>query len=132
MPVSVAQSDIEKEWRPLTPAEAAIVPGLSEKAWRRIVARVPAIESYILMEPDPAVSPDAVRDVMASMIVRVLKNPDGWRVDPRGDIDDYSEGGGTRDTSLSSGELYVSDAELAMLTPFIAPTYGVYVMGLGG
>lgn len=132
MPVSVAQADIEKVWRPLTAAEAGIVLGLSDSAWRRIVARVPAIDAYIVSGATPYVPPETVKDVMVSMIVRVLKNPDGYRVDPRGDIDDYSEGGGTRDTSLSSGELYVSASELAMLTPFFAPAYGVYVMGLGG
>lgn len=134
MAVSVTQTDIEKVWRPLTAAEIANVAGLSASAWIRIVATVPGIESFIDVEApatEPLVSTEAVKDVMASMIVRVFKNPESARIISES-IDDYTDGR-TLDTAISSGELYVSAFEVGMLTPApVVPVYGMYVMGLGG
>lgn len=134
MQVSVTQADIEKVWRHLTPAEAATVQGLSNSAWIRVVATVPGIESFMDVVPpatEPLVPMEAVQDVMASMIIRVLKNPDSARIISES-IDDYTDGR-TLDAAISSGELYVSAFEVQMLTPAPAvPFYGMYVMGLGG
>lgn len=129
MPVSVLRADIEAVWRTLTTEEAALVPGLSSKAWRRVLAQFPTMESNIsVVAPaaSPLVSPDLVKDVMTDMIVRVLKNPDSVRSDS---IDDHTT---TLDMSISSGGLYLSAEEVALLTPRVVPVYGVYVMGLGG
>lgn len=124
MLVSVTQADIEKVWRPLSPAEVAVVPGLSSRAWIRVLAKVPTVETS-------GVSEAVIQDVMVSMIVRVLKNPDSARI-INASIDDYTDGK-TLDTAISSGEMYVSADEIEMLTPApIVPVYGVYVMGLGG
>lgn len=129
MPVAVVQTDIEQVWRPLTPEEAALVPGLSGKAWRRVLAHFPSMDASVTVVPPstaPLVSPDLVKDVMTDMIVRVLKNPDSVRSDS---IDDHTT---TLDMSISSGGLYLSAEEVALLTPRVVPVYGVYVMGLGG
>ena len=127
MAVSVTQQDIEAQWRPLTPAEAATVSGRSGSAWLRIVAKVPDIETRLTAG---TLAEDVVKDVMVSMLLRVFKNPDGFR-SYGGQIDDGQESV-TVDSVLSSGELYVSDAELAMLRPVTLPVVGMYVIGLGG
>ena len=130
MPVSVAKADIEQVWRPLTAEEITLVPGLSNKAWRRVLAHFPDMDANITFTSPataPLVSPDLVKDVMADMIVRVLKNPDSVRSDS---IDDHTT---TLDTSISSGGMYLSVEEIALLTPRPAvPIYGMYVLGLGG
>lgn len=124
MPVSVTQADIEKVWRPLTAEEAAVIPGLSGRAWIRIVAKLPDVY-------ESGVHEDVIKDVMASMIIRVLKNPDSARVISES-IDDSTDSR-TLDSAISSGEMYVSTEELAMLTPAPeVPFYGMYVLGLGG
>ncbi|MHC6592422.1 hypothetical protein [Arthrobacter sp. C152] len=122
--VTVTKADIEKVWRPLTEQETAVVPGLSNRAWLRIVAKLPDVyESGI----DEAI----IQDVMVSMIIRVLKNPDSARIISES-IDDSTDSR-TLDSAISSGEMYISADELAMLTPLpIAPVYGMYVIGLGG
>lgn len=125
MPVSVTQADIEKVWRPLTTEESSIVPGLSDSAWIRIVAAVPALADTPL-----PVTEATVRDVIVSMIVRVFKNPDSARIISES-IDDHILAK-TLDTAISSGELYVSAHEIALLTPHVVPVYGMYVVGLGG
>lgn len=130
MPVSVAKADIEQVWRPLNTEETSLVPGLSNKAWRRVLAHFPDMDSSITFTSPataPLVSPDLVKDVMTDMIVRVLKNPDSVRSDA---IDDHTT---TLDAAISSGEMYLTADEVALLTPRPAvPFYGMYVMGLGG
>jgi hypothetical protein len=54
-----------------------------------------------------------VKLVIVKMVRRVLKNPDGYRIKNES-IDDYTESG-TVDSSLSTGELYVSPEELKWL-----------------
>jgi hypothetical protein len=134
MQVSVTQADIEKVWRPLTTAEAAVIPGLSNSAWIRVVGAVPGIASFVDVvapEAEPLVTAEAVQDVMAHMIIRVLKNPESARIISES-VDDYTSGR-TLDDAISSGELYVSAFEVSMLTPApTVPVNGLYVLGLGG
>ena len=126
MPIAVEQADIEKVWRPLVTGEAALVPGLSNRAWLRIKARFPDIEVTTSIVPpalEPVISVDIVRDVMASMIVRVLKNPDSLRIRSES-IDDHTDAA-TLDAAISSGEMYLTPDEVALLTPpAIVPVYG--------
>lgn len=129
MAVSVIQTDLEAVWRPLTAAEAATVAGRSNSAWLRIAAAVPDIEARLAAVP-PKTTTATVKDVMVSMMLRVFKNPDGLR-SYGGSIDDGSENV-TVDSALSTGELYVSAAELVMLRPEALPQRGMYVVGLGG
>lgn len=130
MQIIVTAADIAKVWRPLTTDEAALIPGLSNRAWLRILARFPDIEANTAPVPpatEPLVSVDLVADVMGSMIVRVLKNPDSVRSDS---VDGDTT---TLDSAISSGEMYLTAEEVALLTPRPSvPVYGMYVMGLGG
>jgi hypothetical protein len=133
MPVSVTQTDIEKVWRPLTAEEEALVSGLSNRAWLRIVARFPGLDAdmvAVVPATVPLVDPELVKDVMASMIVRVLKNPESLRIRSES-IDDHTDAA-TLDNTISSGEMYLSADEAEMLMPRVVPVYGMYVLGLGG
>lgn len=129
MPVSITKADIEGVWRPLKPAEELTLAGKSNSAWIRIVGAVPDIEAKLGAVPQ-LVSDAVVREVMTSMIIRVYKNPDSVRTFGEG-IDDRTEST-TLDNTVSSGEMYITDAELAMLRPAAVPAYGMYVVGLGG
>jgi hypothetical protein len=127
MPVAVTAAEIANRWRPLTDAEAATIGGKSEDAWTRILASVPGIEAHLEAAD---VSEATVKSVMISMIVRVLKNPDSARTIQQS-IDDSSESR-TLDNAVSTGELYLTDFEIGLLTPATSiPSYGMYVIGLG-
>lgn len=103
-PVNVA--DLEARFRPLTDAETPVAQALLDDAWAILLTRRPALEQQIT---DEEVSEGLVRAVVAAMVLRVLRNPNGVR---QWSVDDYSE---TRDNSVSGGFLYVSDDELGLL-----------------
>lgn len=104
MAIYVRPEDIAAGWRPLTTGEEATAPGLIDEASILLRVLVPAVDSL-----DEAL----VRFVAVRMIRRVMKNPEGYRVRNES-IDDYSDGG-TIDSALSTGELYVSNQELGWL-----------------
>lgn len=128
MPVNIEATDVAAVWRPLSPAEETIVPGLSTQAWIRLVSASPDLQSNIDKDD---VGEDAVKSAMTSMIVRVLKNPDSVRQLSKS-YDDWSKSQ-TLDSSVSTGELYVNEHELALVTP--QPTVydaGAYSVSLWG
>jgi hypothetical protein len=104
MAVYVRPEDVAAGWRPLTDAEATTALGLIEEASILLHIEVPNVDLL-----DEAL----VRFVAVRMIRRVMKNPGGYRIRTES-IDDYSDGG-TIDSALSTGELYVSDQELGWL-----------------
>lgn len=104
MAVVVTASDVAAGWRPLTTAEEPVATALIAEAQTILTATAGALTGK---------SDALVRLVVVKMVRRVLKNPDGMRVRDMG-IDDYREGG-TVDSSLSTGELYVAPDELAWL-----------------
>jgi hypothetical protein len=104
MAVYVRPEDIAAGWRPLTDAEVVTAQGLIEEASVLLHIEVPNVDSL-----DEAI----VRFVAARMVRRVLKNPGGYRIRNES-VDDYSDGG-TIDSALSTGELYVSEQELGWL-----------------
>jgi hypothetical protein len=106
MTVAVLPEDVAAGWRPLSDAESAVAEAQIGEALVLLSAKVPMLESK---------DEDLVGLVVKKMVRRYLKNPEGYRIDPGSSIDDYTEGGGTRDSSLSTGELYVSDDELILL-----------------
>jgi len=104
MAVVVTPDDVAAGWRPLTDAEVTASQGLIVESAVLLGALVPGLDSL-----DEAL----VRLVVVKMVRRVLKNPDGYRIRNES-IDDYTEGG-TVDSSLSTGELYVGADELLWL-----------------
>ncbi|MFC3299634.1 hypothetical protein FJV46_10675 [Arthrobacter agilis] len=130
--VTITAQDIANQWRPLSPAETAVVPGLAEQAWVRMLAhpRLSDLEAKLDANP-PTVSVATVKSVIASMVIRVLKNPESARQISKSH-DDWSRSQ-TLDSSISTGELYVNDRELDLLDP--PPEYstpGMFVIPLGG
>jgi hypothetical protein len=102
--IDVYPEEVAAGWRPLTDAEVLTARGLAAEAIVVLTVSVPDFAGK-----DEAV----VKLVAARMIRRVLKNPDGYRIRSES-VDDYSDGG-TIDSSLSTGELYISDQELGWL-----------------
>lgn len=128
--VDVTAANISGSWRPLSAAEERVVPGFSKRAWTRIKATVPDIEDKLAATP-AVVTAETVQDVMVSMIIRVLKNPDSARQISKS-ADDWSKSI-TVDASVSTGELYLTAYELELLNPVgKLPEYGMYVVSLGG
>lgn len=127
-PIEVTSGDIAGVWRPLSTAEAALVPGLSSQAWIRLLNAASALDDDLQAD---RVTEDEAKSAMISMIIRVLKNPDSVRQLSKS-YDDWSKSQ-TLDSSVSTGELYVNQHELGLVTPLAeVPDYNVYVIGLGG
>lgn len=97
---------------PTGPEADAQLQALLDKAELRLVSLVPSIPDRVAAG---TLAPELVAGVVQDMALRVLRNPTGMR-QTSVSVDDYTEAG-TMDTSLSSGLLYVSEGELALLAP---------------
>ena len=104
-PVTV--SDLEARWRPLSSAENDVAGSLLSDAWEILLARVPSLNDRLL---NGSLSQGLVVAAVTAMVLRVLRNPEGKRMES---IDDYSW---TRDNAVSAGLLYASDDELRLLS----------------
>lgn len=105
-PVSIA--DIKARWRPLTTQENINAEAFLDDAWWLLLGRRPTLEDDI---DDGLVTEGNVIRVVTSMVLRVLRNPDGLEEFA---IDDFR---GRRNALLASGLLEVTDDELADVTP---------------
>ena len=121
--IGVYPEDVAAGWRPLSATETVTAQGLITEAAVMLTISVPDLEGK-----DQGI----VSLVVSRMVRRVLKNPDGYRVRNES-IDDYSDGG-TVDSTLSTGELYVSDQELGWLgiVPASASPKRAFEVRLGG
>lgn len=100
--------DIQARWRPLNPQESLNAQTFLDDALGILKRRIPDLETLVAGDSEYCA---AVVRVMATAVIRVLKNPDGAK---RESIDDYSW---ERDATLSSGELFFTDEELNDLDP---------------
>src|SRR5690242_19454400 len=96
-------ADLEARWRPLSDQETTNGQTFLDDAWRMLRRRFSDLETEV--EADEDLAAEVVR-VMATAVLRVMKNPDGKRQES---IDDYSW---TKDQSVSAGLLYFSVDEL--------------------
>ena len=105
-------ADLEARWRPLTAAEGLIAPAWLDTASAIVRQRTNA--DALLADSDfTTLYPDyetVVVGVVADMVLRVLKNPNGYRQVMSGDVS------ATRDAAISSGLLYLGDDEVARLS----------------
>lgn len=109
MPTPLADpDDVAGIWRPLTTAELAAAEGQIRFASAIVRQQVPSVDARLAAG---TLDPDLVRGVVASMVQRVLMNPDR---NSEVAIDDMRL---KKDASISSGNLYLSAAELALLQP---------------
>lgn len=85
------------------PADAdPAITRLIQKAMQRITEEVPNLDARMSAE---LVAQATLDDIVEDMVVRVVKNPNGYR---QVGIDDFQA---TIDTTLSSGGLYLSEEE---------------------
>ncbi|MFT3871549.1 MAG: Gp19/Gp15/Gp42 family protein [Nocardioides sp.] len=108
MPNPASPVDIEVRWRSLSTQETTNAVTFLDDAWRMLRRRIDNLEAKVLADSDLA---GEVIRVMATAVLRVMKNPDGNRQES---IDDYSW---TRDQAVSAGLLYFTDDELNDLYP---------------
>lgn len=100
--------DVADRWRPLTADETAKVTLLLADAWALIKLRIPGIEARLAALP-PTLDVNLVIMVQAAMVMRMMRNPDGYRQEQ---IQGYSY---TRDDNSASGALFLSADELDLL-----------------
>lgn len=116
-------ADLVSRWRTLSAQETTNGQTFLDDAWRmlkRAVLRINEdIEDLIVADTTGDLEDEVIR-VLATAVLRVMKNPDGKA---REAIDDYSW---ARDEAVSAGLLYISDAELDGLVPGTGTTGRAY------
>lgn len=112
MPVSVMPGHIREAAYGLAIPEGsqvdAAIERLIEKATDRVYVAFPNLDDRISAGTLTAAR---VQGVIEDMVIRVLRNPNAYR---QVSIDDYAR---MIDTALSTGALYLSPEERALLTP---------------
>ncbi|HET6916596.1 MAG TPA: Gp19/Gp15/Gp42 family protein [Acidimicrobiales bacterium] len=101
-----AVSDLEARWRPLSTQENTNAQAFLDDAWAQLITLADNVPADL---SSGALDPGLVRSVISAAVLRVMKNPDGNRSES---IDDYSW---TRDSAVSTGTLYFTDNELALM-----------------
>lgn len=95
----------DRSFRPLSSQEEIVGAVLLEDAWNLIIKLRP----HVAEESTDTALRALVVQVQCAMVLRVIKNPNGLLSEQ---IDDYTY---RRDSAVSDGSLYISDAELALL-----------------
>lgn len=112
MPNPASVSDVADRWRPLSDAQEAVAQTLLDDAWamlkRHATRRGTDIEDEITTDVDLRLG---VVRILATAVLRVLKNPEGKAQES---IDDYSY---TRNSGVAGGSLEFTDDELDDLLP---------------
>lgn len=106
--IPATTSDVAARFRPLSEQEAAIAGVLLADAWAMLLGRRPGLEEDLFA--GKVLTGNVIR-VLTSMVIRVMRNPDGLLEES---IDDYKY---RRDSVVSSGLLHVTSDELADVTP---------------
>jgi len=124
-PLATTQ-DVINRWRAMSDTEMGVAYSLLEEAAAILTVAAPGVRERAAASPDAAV---AARSVVVSMALRVLKNPDAIR--------QFSsdEASFTRDNAASSGALYATPEELALLSTGSSATataHQAYTISLGG
>lgn len=108
MPNPATVHDLEERWRPLSEQQSINAVAYLDDAWAMLLSRRPGLEDDLT---DGAVSERNVVRVVAAMVLRILRNPEGKASEQ---IDDYKY---TRTELSASGLLHVTPDELADITP---------------
>jgi len=110
--MAVIVSDLVARWRPLSASESIVAQSYLDDAMNEVTVRRPSVLADITAG---LVTQASLVRVVTSMVLRVLKNPDGKSEES---IDDYRY---KRDEVIASGALYVSDDELRLITGVVIP-----------
>jgi hypothetical protein len=101
------QTDLQnRSLRTLTSQELSVGATLLGDAWSILTTRLPTLEARVA---DNTNLRSVAIQVQCAMVLRLLNNPDGKLSET---IDDYTY---RLDAAVSTGALYVSDAEVALL-----------------
>lgn len=119
-PVVVA--DLEARWRPLSDQEQTNATAFLGDAWALLLSRRPDLEAYFAAG---TISDATITRVVCAMVLRVMKNPDGYDSES---VDDYSY---RRNAVIASGLLHVTPDELADLTPMASRRRSVRLVVYG-
>lgn len=114
--------DVETRWRPLSGAETIVAVELLNDASTLMRLRVTGLDTRIVTDPVLAA---AVVGVAATMVKRVLINPEGWR---EVSIEDSRRVAGT----VASDLLYLTVEETAILQQSFVGSNAAFVVSLGG
>jgi hypothetical protein len=99
---------VARSLRPLTQIEQDTADQLLEDAWNIIVTRLSSVDDR--MSGNPSVPfRSLVIQIQCAMVLRVMNNPDGKLEETS---DDYTY---RLDQAVSTGALYLSDAEMSLL-----------------
>ena len=108
MATPASTTDLEARWRPLVGQEATNAQTFLDDAWAMLLGRRPSLEADLA---SGAVTEANIVRVLCAMVLRVMKNPDGYDSET---IDDYTY---RRNAIISTGALHVTSDELADITP---------------
>lgn len=114
--------DVEARWRTLSDDEQDLATTFLGDAWALLKNKVRDLETRL---DDSTLDPDLVVAVESSMVLRVMRNPDGKASES---IDDYSF---TRDGATATGGLYLTPNELNTLLPSVARTRSQRLVAYG-
>jgi hypothetical protein len=113
----------KRSLRPLTDADKTVGAVLLDDVWNMLLMQKPFAEAKV----GTSVSFRAVVvQILCAAVLRLLANPDGKYSES---IDDYQY---TLDKARSTGSLYLSDAELALIGDDSGTSSGAYTIVPGG
>lgn len=101
---------IEARFRTLSDNEKVNAEAWIADSWEILTSRRPSLSDDM---DASTVSDNAVIRVISAMVIRRLQNPEGKSEES---IDDYSY---KRDPSTASGDLYVKNSEIDVVTPAV-------------
>lgn len=121
------QTDLSnRSLRALTTQELTVGTVLLGDAWNIILGQVPSVGTRLDTTPVDVVFKALVVQIECAMVLRVLNNPDG-KFEESGD--DYSY---RRDSAVSTGALYLSDAEAGLLNVGDGQSTGAFTIKPAG
>lgn len=100
--------DVASRWHPLDTNETTVAQTYLDTAWVMLKRKIDGIEALVADDPDLEV---ATVHVLATAVLRVLKNPDGLKSES---VDDHSA---DWNADAASGSLFFTDDELSDLAP---------------
>lgn len=123
---AITEDLTNRSLRPLSDAELRVGEYLLVDAWNIIASAQRTVATRLdqVSDTDPFYA--LVVQIQVAMVLRVLSNPDGV-LEESGD--DYTR---RLDAARSSGSLYLSDAELSMLSENSGTTAGAFTIRPGG
>ena len=112
-----------RSFRSLSVDELNVGETLLGDAWAIVLSAKPSVSDRLDKTPPDTVFQSLVVQTLCAMVLRVLSNPEGKLSESQ---DDYSY---RLDSSVSTGALYLSDAELARLSDGDDELDGAWTIG---